>query len=346
MATTCGFGPASRFSKASRPYPTSTSDGLGSLLERRQERWPLLRQRAPCRTEQPGRHQQREQVQGVIDRSRLQVPRHRHQSRGPLRFAKPRQGRGLAAQPDPSQHLQPVGRDIGHVDPASTQARHLLGSLQCLDHLRPRATGRRQPQPFQVSTRATRPGPSATAPAGLAAADQPCRPTGTAPHTTSSRPPPSPSRPAGQHAHPGQQPVAAQPRHRMIERGHRPLRVRPRPPGRELFERVLGKPVEGPVAVPVADLPHTCSYTVCGRCTYCFTHDASPMPSCSAKNSTATHGMQRILQEAAHRPHRAQLHRETQSWWSTGPRDQVPVRTIEVENRSTSAREGTPPKHP
>ena len=49
--------------------------------------------------------------------------------------------------------------------------------------------------------------------------------------------------------------------------------------------------------------------------------------------------IQRILKKAAHRPHRAQLHRETQAMViRPAPRDQVPVGIIEVEEPLQLAR--------
>jgi len=60
-----------------------------------------------------------------------------------------------------------------------------------------------------------------------------------------------------EHRHAGQQdPIAAQPAHRVIEQCHRPLSVRPRPPAKEPRKRLhAARIVERPVAVPVADLP-------------------------------------------------------------------------------------------
>jgi hypothetical protein len=60
-----------------------------------------------------------------------------------------------------------------------------------------------------------------------------------------------------EHCHAGQQyPLAAQPTHRVIEQGHRPLSVSPRPPVEEPRKRLhAARIVERPVAVPVADLP-------------------------------------------------------------------------------------------
>src|ERR1017187_3377762 len=42
--------------------------------------------------------------------------------------------------------------------------------------------------------------------------------------------------------------------------------------------------IEGPVAVPVA-VSQACSYGVCGRCTYFFTHDALPISSCKVEEA-------------------------------------------------------------
>ena len=82
--------------RAVKQHPARAGDRLGRLLQPRQHRQPLLGRRPPSRAEQPGRHQQREQVQRVIDRGRLQVAHHRDQRRGPLRLPGPRQRRGLA----------------------------------------------------------------------------------------------------------------------------------------------------------------------------------------------------------------------------------------------------------
>jgi len=81
-----------------KQHPARAGDRLGGLLQPRQHRQPLPGRRAAGRAEQPGRHQQRQQVQRVIDRGRLQVPHHRDQRRGPLRLAQPRQRRSLAPQ--------------------------------------------------------------------------------------------------------------------------------------------------------------------------------------------------------------------------------------------------------
>ena len=115
-------------------------------LQPRQHRQPLLGRRAAHRAEQPRRHQQREQVQRVIDRRRLQVAHHRDQRPGPLRVSQPGQRRGLTAQAGAGKHLQPVRRDV---HPASAQRGELPGPLQRLDHLRSRAAARRAAQPLE-----------------------------------------------------------------------------------------------------------------------------------------------------------------------------------------------------
>jgi hypothetical protein len=56
-----------------KQHPARAGDRLGGLLQPRQHRQPLPGRRAAGRAEQPGRHQQRQQVQRVIDRGRLQV---------------------------------------------------------------------------------------------------------------------------------------------------------------------------------------------------------------------------------------------------------------------------------
>ena len=119
-----------------KQHPASEGDHFGGLLQPRQHRQPLLVRRAASRAEQSGRHQQREQVQRVIDRDRLQVPHHRDQRGGPLRLAQPSQRRGLAAQTGSGQHLHPVGRNVAHLDAAGAQCGELLRALQRLDHLR------------------------------------------------------------------------------------------------------------------------------------------------------------------------------------------------------------------
>ena len=56
-----------------KQHPARAGDRLGGLLQPRQHRQPLLGRRAAGRSEQPGRHQQRQQVQRVIDRGGLQA---------------------------------------------------------------------------------------------------------------------------------------------------------------------------------------------------------------------------------------------------------------------------------
>ena len=74
--------------------PATTS---GANRECRALHGVVLGRGPPGWTEQAGRHQQREQVQRVVHRDRLEVAHHRHQSRRSLRLAEACQRRPLAA---------------------------------------------------------------------------------------------------------------------------------------------------------------------------------------------------------------------------------------------------------
>ncbi len=108
---------ASSASSSTRPARATVLDACSSFRQRRQAR----RRSGPAsRAEQATGHQQREQVQRVVDRGGLQMPHHRDHDSGLLRIAQARQQRRLAAQPDTGQSLEPVGRDPRQVHPAQT----------------------------------------------------------------------------------------------------------------------------------------------------------------------------------------------------------------------------------
>jgi hypothetical protein len=116
--------------------------------------------------------------------------------------------------------------------------------------------------------------------------------------------------------------------------------VRPRAPvekPRERFRAALI--VEGPVAVPVADLPGMLIRRLRPLHVLLHARRVADLQLVGQELHRQPRHIQRILKKAAHRPHRAQLHRETQTMVvRPATRDQVPVGIIEVEEPLQLAR--------
>jgi hypothetical protein len=138
----------------------------------------------------------------------------------------------------------------------------------------------------------------------------------------------------GQHRDARQEhPIAPQPPDRVLEQRHRPVGVRPRPPVEEPRERFAGGLiVGGPVPVPVADLPGVFVGRL--RALYVLLHARRIVDTelLGQELHRRPRHVQWILQEAAHRTHPAQLHREAQAMMiRSASCDQIPVGVIEVE---------------
>ncbi len=179
-----------------------------------------------------------EQVQGIVDRRRLQRPNHRGDHRRALRFRGAGQVRGLRAQPALRQCAQPVRRNLLDLHLPQAEGRDLVDPLQHALHRVAGGPSRRPAHPLQLreplSLRHLQQRDQVPGQRGV-------REAGRVRHR---RVQPLLSDPAhfrdlpGQHAHPRQQhPVPAQPVHRLVEQRHRPLGIRPRPAVQEHTEQ-------------------------------------------------------------------------------------------------------------
>lgn len=128
-----------------RPHELAVDPGQRPRRPRqtRQPPQPFAVRRPPRRIDQPGGHQQREQVQCVVDGDRIKVACHRQQCRGPPRLGQPLQRRRLARQPVPGQQRHPVRRHHRAVHPSHAQTSQLSRPVQGLDQTRPGHPGRR-----------------------------------------------------------------------------------------------------------------------------------------------------------------------------------------------------------
>ena len=131
-------------------HPPCLRQQPGGLLQLRQHRQPVAAGLASRRADQPRGHQQREQVERVVDRFGLQRPGHRHQGRRPPRLQQASQQRSLAARPVPGQGLHPPDRHLGDLDPPQLEPGDVIHPVQRPHQLRTRLPLRCLPQPLQL----------------------------------------------------------------------------------------------------------------------------------------------------------------------------------------------------
>ena len=206
----------------------------GCFLQPRQGGQPFGLRGPPRRADQPGSHQLIENIQGVIDSGRFQMPRDRHQRGGTPGLGQLGHRHRLAAKPVAGQRRQAVRRHGGHIDGPGADPGQLVHPVQRADHFRARVPPRRTPQPLQFRE----PGPVADLQQPVQARGQYRigRGRGLGQHHVKPRGRGIPDlrHQPGQHADPGQHyPFAAQPRHRPREQRRRPLGMRPCPPLQE-----------------------------------------------------------------------------------------------------------------
>ncbi|MBB5774944.1 hypothetical protein HD596_001700 [Nonomuraea jabiensis] len=102
---------------------------LGGPLQPGQHTQAFVGGLAAGRADQPGGHQQGEQIESVVDRPGLQAPGDHQQRRGPARLDQPVQGRRLAARPVLGQGLHPPYRHLRHRNPAQLESGQVVRPL-------------------------------------------------------------------------------------------------------------------------------------------------------------------------------------------------------------------------